>query len=169
MTAQHDDYSDDEDLTGCRPPLWLIIIALGMVVVTAVFGVRLFGVVWGLVFPPDAPRPDAIVELAHKSLANGVDEWRYQTPLSPCEVIAFYTDAGGACALTSTYCADDGPFTPPVYEQPYLAECTHVEPFSIFALRWLVTVDTTYNPRPQTTTFTLFSEVLWDGMPESEP
>jgi hypothetical protein len=155
---------DDDAPEGCRPPLWSILVALVVLIGAVILGVRVAAVLFGLVFPPDPPRPPDRVELSHTSPEYGVNDWRYETPATPCEVIAFYEDAGSTCVQMGDFCAD-GRYTPPTFAVETLAECTGVEPFSIFALRWTATIDPRYGG-DVTTTFRLFSEVLWGGPPE---
>lgn len=158
------DESDDE-LGGCRPPVWLILVALGVIVGAAFLGVQVLSVVWGLVFPPDAPRPDNLTELSHESIDTRVDEWRYEVNLSPCDLVAFYEDEGSTCSLNAETCAS-GRYSPPVFAVPSVAECVGVREFATFALRWRVSVDPIYRGADaNVSTFTLLSEVLWGGAP----
>ncbi|MFW5691107.1 MAG: hypothetical protein ACOCXZ_01290 [Chloroflexota bacterium] len=156
----------DGEPEGCRPPLWLILVALGLLVLASITGVYVFNALYGLVFQPEAPRPRALVELAHEEIARGVDRWQYEVPLNPCEVVQFYEARGSTCTVSEGVCAGER-YTAPVYEIDAVATCTGVQPFSIYALRWVVTVDPIYAPDPVSSTFSLFSEVLWGGPPRA--
>lgn len=157
--------ADEGERSGCRPPLWLVLLMLVVLVVAGVLALQVFGVLYGLVFPPEAPRPDGVTTLSHENRAYQVDEWRYRVSGSPCDVLGYYRSQGGQCTVQAGSCGAEGSYTPPVYEADYFARCTHVEPFAIFALRWEATIDPIYAPNPTETTFTLFSEVLWGGPP----
>lgn len=149
---------------GCRPPLWLILLAFGVVVLAVVIGLQVFGVLYGLLFPPDAPRPDDVVRLAHETIDTQVYEWRYETGLDPCALIAFYEAEGSTCSVVSGAC-QAGRYVPPLYEVDAFAHCEGVQTFSVFALRWRVTIEPVYRAAPEGSTFTLLSEVLWGGAP----
>jgi hypothetical protein len=154
---------DDTPLTGCQPPLWLVGVAFIVVLLACFYSVQLLNVVYGLFFPPSAPRPAELVQLEHESLGFQANRWRYETALHPCEVITFYEDAGGICSFNVGGCGER--YEPPVYEVDAFAQCESVAPFSIFGFRWQVSLEPNYSQTPTRTRFELFSEVLWGGMP----
>lgn len=163
--AERTDETENEDEAGgCRPPLWVILLAGVVVILSAYVGLQIFGVLWGIVFPPDAPRPDDVVELTHTGGDYGYDEWAYESALNPCELIAFYEAEGSTCTINAGSC-DGMTYIHPVYEEPNFAICTGMEEFSIFALQWEVTLDVLYIENPSFSRFTLVSEVLWSGAP----
>lgn len=139
---------EQENLGGCRPPLWLILLAGVVVILSAYLGLQIFGVLYGIIFPPDAPHPDDVVELSHTGGDYGYDEWEYEVPsLNPCELIAFYEAEGSTCTIDAGSC-DGTTYTPPVYAEPHFAICTGIEEFSIFALRWEATLEVLYLENP---------------------
>ncbi len=159
------DNADEEPTpSGCQPPLWLVGIAFVVLVFACAYSLQLFNVVYGLLFPPSAPRPADVVQLDYESVGYQAGRWRYQTALTPCEVITFYEDAGGICTFNVGGC-DDGQYEGPIFEIDAFAQCELVAPFSIFGFRWQATLEPNYNPNPTFTRFELFSEVLWGGMP----
>lgn len=160
-----DDDAQDDAPTGCQPPLWLVGLALVVLVFAGIFSVQLLNVVYGLVFPPSAPRPAGLIELAHQSEGARADRWHYQSDLTPCEVVAFYEAEGGICRFDDGGCEADGTYRRPTFRVEHFAVCEHVFPFSIFGLRWRVHIEPDYRTNPTETRFELFSEVLWGGMP----
>jgi hypothetical protein len=152
---------------GCAPPLWLVGVAFVVVIAAGIFGLQLLGIVWGLIFPPDAPRPPDAVEISYEDLIGDAEQWRYTTDLTPCEVVSFYEAAGGTCTYAVHSCAEG--YQSPVFEVDYFAECTAIQTFSIFALRWQVSILPQYTDAPGPSTFDLVKEMLWGGPPADEP
>ncbi|PJF21183.1 MAG: hypothetical protein CUN56_12405 [Phototrophicales bacterium] len=154
---------DSEETGGCRPPLWIILLAVVVVIFSAYLGLQIFSVLWGIIFIPDAPRPPDVVELSHDGGDYGYDLWHYESKLPPCELIAFYEQAGSTCTINAGAC-DGMTYIHPIYEEPNFAVCTGIREFSIFALRWEATLDVLYLENPSFSRFTLESEVLWGGV-----
>lgn len=150
--------------SGCRPPLWLILLSLVAVLAALVFGIQLIGVVAGLIFLPDVPLPDGANQNAHDNQAYGVDEWQYELPGDPCAAVTFFASEGADCIGQDDYCPD-GVYDPPSYETEQIAECVHSGDHSIFGYRWRVSILPRYEPNPESTTVTAMREMLWGGAP----
>ncbi|GAB4508507.1 MAG: hypothetical protein OHK0046_01160 [Anaerolineae bacterium] len=140
----------------------MILVALVVgVVLSLVFGLQLFRVVSGLVFPPEPPTPPGLTLSVHENLDHGVDEWVYSSAaLSPCEIVAFYEGENSLC--TTTWC-DGGAFNSPGYALEEVAVCIGTDTFSIFGLRWEAVIYTRYISGEEVTYVDVRRDVLWSG------
>lgn len=150
-----------------RPSLMLVGAAVAVLVLAGVIGIPLFGVLFALVFPADAPLLQDAVLLRHTSAAYGVDVWDYEINTHPCDVIAFYRLQNGECSSPPGYCGLESTRNDPLTGTRSLSGqnagiCTGVVPFSIFEMRWKATI---YTPRTVDgpTSFRLEREVFWIG------
>jgi hypothetical protein len=145
-------------------PLLLLLLALVVVVLALIIGVQVFRVVAGLIAPADAPLPAQVTEIEHENLAYGTDQWRYTTPLNPCEVVAFYEEEGSTCTVREGLC-EDTQYISPSFSVERAASCTGLGSFSVFGVRWDVVIGTTYSGGEDATYFDLLRETLWSGPP----
>lgn len=144
----------------------MMLLVGGVVLVASlVIGVQLVAIIYGLVFPPEAPLPPDVVQLEHDNLAYGVDEWVYGTPFTACSVVAFFTQEGGTCTITPGQCGTPGT-VPQGQSTQNVATCRAVVHFSIFTMEWETTIAGGYRSELQTR-FTLRREVFWVGGPSA--
>jgi hypothetical protein len=128
-----------------------------------ILAVQLFGVIYGLVFPPDPPLPSGAAELRHDNLSYGVDDWLYGTTQDGCAVMDYYVAQGGACSITPGMCST-GAFVNPNVGTQNVGSCVADVSFSIFQMRWEVDVASGYSGE-HPTQFRLKREVYWIGSP----
>jgi hypothetical protein len=152
--------------TAWSPPLPLIIVALIVLGFSLVVGVQLFGVLFALVFPPDAPVPPRAVQVEYENLAHGKDRWRYELALDPCEVAAFYESHNSTCVFAEAMCSPAG-YVSLGYRRYDAAYCIGTSSYSIFGLRWEVLVETRFRDGAEITILELDREVLWGGIPQA--
>lgn len=127
-----------------------------------IISLEVFGVISGILFPPDAPIPPNSEQTDHTNLEFGVDSWSYTTTESPCQVIQFYENNQSTCTLSGDYCK--GPtFDSPGYSLDSVATCIGTDDFSVFGLRWTVEISTQVRRGIETTHFDLLREILWSG------
>ncbi|MEQ8677574.1 MAG: hypothetical protein RLP44_13745 [Aggregatilineales bacterium] len=138
-----------------------IILLATILVIAGVIGFQLLGILYGLIFPPDAPLPDDATEISHENLAYGSDRWVYGTDTDGCALVEFYVANDGLCVVAPGACID-GEFQFMNPNQQTIATCEGEKEFSIFALRWSVTIGTGYATAP-TTRFNMEQDVLWFG------
>jgi hypothetical protein len=143
-----------------RQRVYLLVAAI--VLLFAVFiGIQLFGIIYGLVFPPDAPVPGDVVLIEHDNYAYGVDEWLYGTGMDACDVVTFYLENGADCRITPGQCGI-GMTNPMGSSVQNIATCTGAMEFSIFNMSWETTIATGY-PTGDPTRFRVRREVFWIG------
>lgn len=143
-----------------RQRLYLLLAAMGLLV-AAYIGVQLFVIVYGLVFPPDAPVPDGSTLIEHENFAYGVDEWLYGTQVNPCDVVTFYLESDANCRVSPGQCGIG--ITDPVGQSVQnVATCSGNTSFSIFDMGWEVTIAAGYRTGDPTR-FRLRREVFWIG------
>lgn len=150
---------------GCSPPLWLILVALVVLVFSLIFGVQLFGVLVGFVFPPGPPLPADVAEVEHENIGHGVDRWLYEAALDPCQLISFYEDAGSVCIYADNLCGADGEYVSSGFRRDEAATCTGQDTFSIFGLLWDVEISTLFRAGEEITRFEITRLALWGGPP----
>ena len=132
-----------------------------VLIVAGIIGFQLLGILYGLIFPPDAPLPDDVFEMSHENLAYGSDRWLYGTNIDGCALVEFYVANDGECVVTPTACVG-GEFGTTSPNQQTIATCEGEKEFSIFALRWSVTIGAGYATEP-ITRFNVEQDVLWFG------
>lgn len=143
------------------PCLIMTLIAAVLLVFAVLFATRIFGVLYGIVFPANPPLPTGLVRLEHNNLAYGVDEWVYGTEQDGCEILDYYQRNGGTCSIAPGICGPSG-FQRSGFSSQNIGACTGTEEFSIFAMRWEMNVTSGYRS-PPTTRFSLRREVFWTG------
>ncbi len=132
-------------------------------VVAALFiGLEVFGVISGILFPPDPPLPPNIQRVEQQNQSFGVDVWSYTTADSPCSVISYYERNQSTCTLTGDYC-EGTTFNSPGYSLESVATCIGTDEYSVFGLRWTVQISTRVRQGAETTNFTVQREILWSG------
>jgi len=146
-------------------PLMLVLLVF-ILLLSVYIGIQLFGVLFGMIFPPDAPVPSDVVELSHDNLAYGVDDWLYGTTQNGCEVVQFYIEQDGVCDVPPGVCGTGAFFSPNGASQN-LGSCYADVEFSIFTMRWNVEIATGYGG-DSLTKFRLKREIFWIGTPPSE-
>lgn len=141
----------------------MLILAIALVGLSLYVGAQVVGVLYGIVFPPNAPLPDGSVQLEHENLAYGVDNWLYGTTEDACRVARFYVAADGICRIAPNICENSR-----VDEDETLgsgdniARCSGTTQFSIFEMSWNVDVAAGYTDE-YPTRFRLEREVYWIG------
>lgn len=143
----------------------LLTLAAALLVVAVIVAVQLVGILYGLVFPPDAPLPPDVLLIDHDNIAYGVDEWVYGTATQACAVVAYFQSEGGECVITPGQCGVPGN-VPPGQSTQNVATCRAVIGFSIFTMAWEATIAGGYRSELQTR-FTLRREVFWIGGPSA--
>lgn len=116
---------------GCSP--LLVVAALFLLAGAVYVGVQVLGVLYGIVLPPQPPRPSNAVETRHESIAYGVDRWEYTVPINACEIVQFYEADGAVCIVERSQCGREGS---EIVEGSALARCSGNTSFSIFNMRW---------------------------------
>ncbi len=156
---------DTESGGGWSPPLWVILLALAVLVFAVFVGVGVFRALSGLIFPPSPPLPDSVTAVEHENLAHGRDLWRYESALNPCELVAFYEQQNSTCTLSVPSTCDGTTYNSLDYSVESFATCTGQGTYSIYGLRWELTVDVAWSREGETTYFDLMRETLWSGPP----
>lgn len=160
-TIEPDESLEGDQPTSGRSRLLLVIFA-GVLIASLVIGIQAFGILYSIVFPPAPPLLPDVTEARHTSIDHGVDEWVYQTNLPACDVVEFYEQKGGACAIRVDLCIDDASenVTFGTVGQ-HVATCTGAVEFSLFAYRWEANIADGY--QDMQTQFNLIREVFWTG------
>lgn len=147
-------------------PLKLIVIGIANLVFALFVGTQVLGVLVAILFPPSPPVPDNLTQVSHTSVAYGVGEWLYETPVSACDIVRYYQDQQGTCSIAPLWCGDDRSsdqsFSGVNTTGQHVARCYGVIRFSLFAMQWQAIIATADNPEYQTE-FRLVSEIFWTG------
>ncbi|MCU0482445.1 MAG: hypothetical protein MUE54_14715 [Anaerolineae bacterium] len=156
-----DENAPPDEHGGWFLPVWAVLI-LGVIVVgCAVFSIPVFNALYGIVFPPSPPIPEAI-QTEKIVIEHGVEKATYTTALNPCQTVQFFITEGGICEVLWDVCVGDD-FTNMNRSFIPFAQCEGVSPAGAFAVQWQVDIDLLYPP--EQTVFTISHEVLWGGMP----
>jgi hypothetical protein len=137
---------------------------LGGAALAVLIGTQVIGVLYSIIAPPLPPLPEGARQLNHSSADYGVDDWLYGTDENACTVAQFFQERGAVCRVTVGECEGD-PATllgPAPAEPQNVARCVGEVYFSIFAMRWEVTIAGGYEKDGQTH-FGLSREVFWTG------
>ncbi len=132
-----------------------------VLIVAAVIGIQLLTIIYALIFPPDAPLPDDVVEISHENLAYGVDKWLYGTSIDGCALVEFYVTNGGDCVVAPGVCGTSG-FENVSPGQQSIATCDGQIEFSIFSMHWSTNIASGYSIEP-ITRFNVEQEISWFG------
>lgn len=153
----------DSDAENTRSPLSIavLLIAGAVIVVIALFGAQLLSILFAILFPPMPPLPENITEIRHTNLSYGVDEWLYDSDARACEVVLFYWENGTDCPEVPVPCQGLAP-DEPLLPRTHVAQCSGVQYFSLFAMRWSVNIAADSRDGSKTT-FSLLREVFWGG------
>ncbi len=116
-------------------PWWLIGVGAALLVGAIVIGLRVSGVLTGLLFPPEPPVPTEAELIQHTAIAHGVDDWQYHRPPAACATVTYYEAEGGTCTIQPGYCTDD-PNAELQQESALAATCTGEVAFSVFVMGW---------------------------------
>ena len=124
------------------PIPWVALaLALVALVVVAVFGPRLIGILFAVMAPPEPPVPGGVRLLAYNRQVYGVDRWTYDIDQDVCQLVTFYQDQGGQCPVMPPRCLTEGQDASSLQQSnDYVAVCSGETKFSIFAMRWRFTV-----------------------------
>jgi hypothetical protein len=140
------------------------VLALAVVLLALYIGAQVLSVLYGIVMPPQPPRPNDVLEVSHQSDAYGVDSWEYTAPGDPCAVVQFYEARGGACVVGVGLCGREGSDQ---LETPAAAVCSGQTPFSIFNMHWSATI---FPNSADSSRLEVKREVYWIGTgPEATP
>lgn len=157
--------ADDADRPARRFLPWQVMLLGGAALALAVLiGTQVIGVLYSIIAPPSPPLPEGAHLLSHTGLDYGVDDWLYGTDENACAVARFFQDRGGVCRVTVGECEGDSSrlLEPAPAEPQHVAQCVGEVYFSIFAMRWEVTIASGYEKDGQTH-FGLSREVFWTG------
>jgi hypothetical protein len=145
-----------------RSRLFLVLLLVG-VIAAFFFSVRIFGVLYAVVFPPSPPLPAGAREISHDGGSYGVGEWVYGSDDDACAVIAYYEAEGGLCVMTPGVCGESGfEYSGPGTQTA--GQCSGYVDFSIFSMTWEAIISGGYDDGDQTR-IQLQREVLWTGSP----
>jgi hypothetical protein len=140
----------------------MLVLAVATVAFAVFVGIRVIGVLYGIVLPPQPPRPPNLTELTHESAAYGVDDWSYSTSQDACQVARFYESNGGNCTFSPQTCSAGFIDSSIISPESNVAQCSGSIEFSIFAMKWEAIIAAGYrdgNP----THFKLSREIFWTG------
>lgn len=157
--------ADDAARPGRRFLPWQVILLGGAALALAVLiGTQVIGVLYSILAPPSPPLPEGARLLSHTGFDYGVDDWLYGTDERACTVARFYQEQGGVCRVSVGDCEGDSSMRlgPAPAEPQNVARCVGEVYFSIFAMRWEVTIASGYEKDGQTR-FSLSREVFWTG------
>lgn len=145
------------------PFLIVIAVALG---VAAIVGFQLISILYAIIFLPDAPLPPDVTEIEHENFTYGSDRWVYGSSMDGCLLIDFYVNSDGTCVVAPGVCGGNGFATSSLNAQQ-VGTCDGEQAFSIFGMRWQVSISSGYSVEP-ITRFELTRDVLWFGLPSED-
>jgi hypothetical protein len=125
-------------------------------------GPQVVGALSAMTAPPPPPLPVGVVQITHENLAHGVDNWTYDIEQDVCQLVTFYQDQGGECPVLPPHCTQTGESSPADRDA---AICTGDVQFSIFAMRWQMSVPRDTIMTDAETRFRLSRVVSWSGSP----
>lgn len=158
---QQNAVDDSATSTTSRKRPWRLLVIGAVAVLLAVFiATQVLGVLFAIVFPPNPPLPENVAVITHSSDAYGVDDWLYGTDLSGCEVLYFYQAAADSCRIAPMTCSVGTSLD--VRGEQTVGRCTGTLDFSLFAMRWNVTIGTGYS-EDGVTRIRLTREIFWTG------
>jgi hypothetical protein len=164
-TSSNGNPDPDQALTPApkrRRGIWFTLLGFLLVIIAFLISIQVIAVLYAIINPPLPPVYTSAQQLEYRSQAYGVDEWVYGTTEDACRVSRFFANNGGNCAFTRDVC-DRGFIDPAeVLRSENVAQCTGIVQFSIFAMRWRVSVAGGYRDR-FATRFVLTREVFWSG------
>jgi hypothetical protein len=131
--------------------------------IAALIGPRLAGVLIAVLAPPEPPVPEAVTLLSHKNLAYGVDDWVYETTQDACQLVTFFEAEGAQCPVRPPSCGGS-------VDDDFIARCFADVAFSSFVMRWRFELPLR-SVGGGALRFTLGREVSWLGAlpPENSP
>jgi hypothetical protein len=138
---------------GSRLPWSILALAIVGFLLALYIGTQVVGVLVGILFPPSPPLPPNVVLITHQSIEHGVDDWVYNANLTTCNVIAFYQSIGADCEVPPESCQVETTLSS--------ATCADEMKFSIFAMRWDVTISP--GEDAEHSDLHLSREVFWTG------
>ncbi|MBZ0299234.1 MAG: hypothetical protein K8J31_05830 [Anaerolineae bacterium] len=149
---------------------WVALL-LGVValIVVALIGPRLIGVLLAVISPPEPPLPPDVHLLDYSRETYGDDTWIYGTEQDTCDLVAFFRQQGALCPLVPLRCAQGEQERVQSQDtKDLVALCEANVEFSIFAMHWRFEVPLRSAPGPMLE-FTLSRRVFWTGLlpPES--
>lgn len=142
-------------------PVAVLLIAGGVVLLTAIFAAQLLSILYAILFPPLPPLPEAVRQIRHTHESYGVDEWLYTADVPACDVFLFYQPLSQDCPLLPAACQTSTPQAP-LLPRTHVAQCSGSQYFSLFAMRWSVNIAAAENDGSKTV-FSLSREVFWGG------
>jgi hypothetical protein len=165
MSEEQDEVQADVPVKRTVP--WLIIIlgivALGLAVIIST---QVLGVLYVIIFPPQAPLPGDVTLTSHTNEDYGVDKWFYSTQQDACAIVQFYIANGGECRIAPFQCAvtnsDQEIVTADATPGQQVATCEGQSTASIFAWRWEANITTSKTPDAKAE-FALTREMYWTG------
>ncbi len=131
---------DNEHDTGSGVPWWILAIGLAVLVGAVFIGVRVGGVLVGLLFPPEPPKPANVEQITYTREMHGVDQWQYhRNPAATCDTITFYQEHG-TCEVMPGYCTGEAD-EEAQRTSALAATCTGETAFSNFIMGWEVEIE----------------------------
>lgn len=146
---------------------WFGVILAALILVLGVLLVSQFiPILYGVLFPPEAPTPVGVIELTRDSTAYGFDTVVYASPEDACRTTRFYLSQGASCSVAPQMC--DSGFAPQgLTPATQIARCTADVPFSIFTMRYTVEIIAGYGRQTpdQPSRLRMEREIFWSGAP----
>ncbi len=144
-----------------RLPWRLLILGTAVLAMAIFIATQVIGILFAIVLPPAPPVPPNSTVMEHSSAAHGVDDWLYGSTTSACDVVRYFVASGGECRIAPLTCGTEQQLDVD-REGQHVARCTGESYFSIFAMRWDVSIATGYRENGQTH-FRLTREIFWTG------
>ncbi|HLV34485.1 MAG TPA: hypothetical protein VKY59_05200 [Spirillospora sp.] len=156
--------NDHEPEEGGIPLLLVLVVAVAALIVIALIGPRVVGVLLAVIAPPEPPVPPGARLLDYHSEVYGTDTWTYGTEQDICDLVIFFHEQGAYCPVAPPRCVDESVEGIETGESDdYIATCYRDIEFSIFAMRWRF--DLPFRTAPgRLRRFDLSREVFWTGI-----
>jgi hypothetical protein len=143
-----------------RSRFWSLFLPVAglLVIGAAILMLQLFPILYAILLPPLPPLPSDTVELNHRSISYGVDEWTYESSRSACEVIQYYQEKDGVCPQVVQCSGDESS----AFSGRNVAQCEGIFDFSIFTMRWISTISSD-GSGGKGSVFQVSREIFWGG------
>ena len=147
-----------------RPAWWVLAIGVAAVGVAVLVIAAVAPSLAGLISPAGPPvfQPSTLLE--HRNSEYGVDEWRYATNLSGCEVYQWYQAQADSChtsPLVNCQAAEASQSAPLQSETYSVGYCQGHVPFGDFTSDWEIYISDGYNEPDGRTHYLIAREVDW--------
>lgn len=146
-----------------RPGLGVIGLSLILVVLGAMIGVQVLGVLYGILFPPSPPILESFNVITHTSPSYGVDDWLYASADDACRVVRYYESQGAECRVAPGVCGTGFAYLEGTMQGFNVARCTNEIEWSIFQQRYYINIASGYGEQ-NPTRIRLEREIFWTGV-----